>query len=458
MKFLILSAFLPLFSVSVHQEAPDLFRYQGFIFPHNKVSAVRRQRNSDEQEEMMLGDTPLDEVIEYTPSLQEMKNRFYSVCCANDVMGVINLYESWRNSPRRPLLCSFLFPDKVLDQSSHGSLTEENGATQLSVLLAAMEGNLEAQVLSLSFLRKICHNFDKKQLDIYEQRLIQRLKQQRGPLGNSVLILKIVSESDSDIKLQNLQGLALPTKEQIGEAFLFSTRSLVWLAEYNLGVGSVKEAQNCLEQAAERGSKYAIMQRYRLASQNGTSELAKQILSSHSSRLGGYEFLLSAYEYQFGLYGQERDLSEANRLYKMAVGERCREAAYEYGDFLIHVADTLPGNDPRYGEFYKHAIDLYEKAGDYGLVMGHVKAAEILKKQPENLSTDADVSSVEKRINRLLVKASGIALDDVVVKYCEKMKVTDTETLGTVNNNFDRIKNFLMPKMREFLSLESARG
>ena len=142
-----------------------------------------------------------------------------------------------------------------------------------------------------------------------------------------------------------------------------------------------------------------------------------------------------------------RDLQNANGFYKRAIDAGCREAAYEYGEFLVRVADTLPRSDSRYDEFYGHAVDAYENAGYHGLVMGFIKAVETLKTMSHAGTLENDL-----RIQRLLRAASIIALDGAVVECCARMSMMTAETCAAIGNEHKKTQDFLIPKIRQFLS------
>lgn len=154
------------FVVQIYAATPDVaqpavWRDQGFCAPQQKIGRKRlrspeaQDPRSSAENDVTLGDVPLSDISEELPSSDVLKGFFENACVSNDLTRIMELYESYSNPQYSALLPEFLFPDKILDQSPYSSLNEENNATKLAVLLAAIEGNLEAQVLILPCLQTV---------------------------------------------------------------------------------------------------------------------------------------------------------------------------------------------------------------------------------------------------------------------------------------------------------------
>ena len=320
----------------------------------------------------------------------EPKDEIMSICKDNDVDKLLHFYNKWQSDKKRSELLKFIiFPDRILDKTTYASCVEENNATKLAILLSAALGNIEAQVLALDILRALTSG------DAVAQKL-EALKLSLHP--------RLTRINPTHINAANLLGLStLPSlelpEEEVAENIKLlnehkaqmeqnsNARTLLRIADKYLLTNRHDEASLYLQSAANKGSIRALLTMVSLIANRSKNPERRfvdieSLLGKYQGLLGGYEYLLPAYYYQYGSLGLvQRNLSLANQHYKMAISKNCREAAFEYGEFLMSMLNTCRADDARRAEFYKHAILAYEKSGDLGLELGYSKALELLSNQ-----------------------------------------------------------------------------
>lgn len=129
--------------------------------------------------------------------------------------------------------------------------------------------------------------------------------------------------------------------EQRGNA-----RTLLRIADRYLLNNQHNEAKAYYEVAAKKGSIRAVITMANLIANRDFSlekrfQEIKILLKEYERYIGGYKDLLPAYYYQYGsLSLVTRNLVTANQNYKEAIQQNCREAAFEYGEFLISMLNT----------------------------------------------------------------------------------------------------------------------
>ena len=321
----------------------------------------------------------------------EPKDEIMNICKDNDVDKLLQFYNKWRTDKKRAEILKFiLIPDRILDKTSYASCVEENNATKLAILLSAASGNIEAQVLALDILTALtCKDAVVHMLELTTKNPLQKRLTRIDPTHINAADL---------LGLSTLSSLELP-EEVVAENIKLwdehkaqmeqnsNARTLLRIADRFLLTNRHDEASLYLQLAANKGSIRAVIEMTHLIanrSENLESRFAdiQGLLRGYEGHLGGYEHLLPAYYYQYGSLGLvQRNLQTANQKYKVAINQNCREAAFEYGEFLMSMLNTRTAEDERRTEFYKHAILAYEKAGDLGLEFGYFKALELLANQ-----------------------------------------------------------------------------
>jgi TPR repeat protein len=364
-----------------------------------------------------LGDINFQHLLDAQDSndeedLCDFSKLLQDACSGNKTANLVNLYHAWCNPRLKPLIRDQFFPEHFLNETPYASCIEENETTKLLILLAAFEGHLEAQVLSLNIFNMMDHtqslsqeNSDDTSSDeekISHPQAEMQTKSKNNPIApfrqylhahlNTHLddpnviglsMLPFIGLSDEIVKSR----IVLWDEKEESMRQNASARTLLRMADKYLEKQEHKKAQQYYEEAAKKGSIRAVIVIVTLIAQRTESKETRwddiqTVLNNHRSFLKGYGHLLPAYFYQFGSLGVvHRDLRIANQRYKKAIAENCREAAFEYGEFLISMLNTCSDDEKdKKNHFIDHAITVYEQAGDLGLTQGYQKAIATLKR------------------------------------------------------------------------------
>jgi TPR repeat protein len=333
-----------------------------------------------------------EEVWAELSTLEENKEFIAIFYKENKIDELIKFYLEWRSDINHSeLLKVIIFPDRILDKTPYASCVEENNATKLGILLAAASGNIEAQVLALDILTTLtCKDATVHMLELTTKSYLQMRLSRIDPTHINAADL---------LGLSSLPSLELPEEVVAKNIKLWdehkalmeqnsNARTLLRIADRYLCANRHDEAGRYLQLAADKGSVRAVITMVGLiananlanAIDNRFVEI-KELLMKYEGQLGGYEDLLPAYYYQYGSLGLvQRDLRLANQYYKRAIDKECREAAFEYGEFLMSILNTCSATDERSKELFKQAILAYEKAGDLGVEIGYSKALGLIPK------------------------------------------------------------------------------
>lgn len=318
------------------------------------------------------------------------KDEIVSICKDNDVDKLLKFYNEWKSDKKRSELLKFIiFPDRILDKTPYALCVEENNATKLAILLSAALGNTEAQVLALDILRALTSGGSVAQkLEALKLSLHTRVSGVDPKHINAANLLGLSTlpslELPEELVTENIKLLE-EHKAQMEQNS--NARTLLRIADRYLHANCYDEANKYLKLSADKGSIRAVLTIASLIanrSKNLESRFTniQDLFEKYKGNLGGYEQLLPAYYYQFGSLGLVgRNLQTANQKYKAAISENCREAAFEYGEFLMSMLNICPDDDAKSQEFQKQAISAYEKAGDLGLELGYSQALALLSKQ-----------------------------------------------------------------------------
>lgn len=361
----------------------DCVRVGEYLVPKKTLqsySGARRERY-DYQNDTLIVEMS-DDCQSDTMSMVEYKKGIKNFCKRNAIDEIINFYQSWQSDPKRSaFLKDLLFPDCILDTSPHSLLIEENNATKLAILLSAVSGNIEGRILALEIISGDDVEMELNQCRSSLQRDLETAKAKQSLGDLTILGLKTLSSlSLSEQSIQEVMKQADTKKNHID----INARTLLRIADRYLLTKNQKKSKEYFQLAAEKGSIRALLMLTHLIANSEAKEPDSRwqaidlLLSEYSHRLGGYQDLLKAYYYQFGALDLvKRDLTKANQCFKESIKKDCREAAFEYGEFLISMMNSNCDEKAKC-EFRKHAIDAYEKAGDLGQTLGYSKALELI--------------------------------------------------------------------------------
>ncbi len=382
-------------------------KFQGYWIPRDRLDLV---------------DHNLAEDVLTLPSTQTATAKdILSYCQGNEIDKLINFYQELHaNRNDSALLKIIMFPSSVLDKTPYASCVEENNATKLAILLSAASGNIEAQVLALDILLLLgAEPTAINKIEACKISLQKRLSKIDANHSNTSDLLGL-----STLSSLELQEEAVITNIRVWERNKerseknSNARTLLRIANRYLLKNQSEEAKRYLELSADKGSARAVITMTHLIahrSENRENRFTdiQSLLEKYKGCLGGYEHLLPAYYYQYGSLDLVlRNLQKANQEYKSAISKNCREAAFEYGEFLMSMFNTCREEDSRKTEFHKQAIIAYEKAGDLGLEAGYSKALELLSKsKKDGNSTEQD--EIRKKLENS--KIFFHSLDDIAV-------------------------------------------
>lgn len=410
-----------------------------------------------------------DEEFVSPPTLDEYKASIASFCKGNEVDELINFYQKWQADRSHSELLKFIIlPELVLNATPYASCVEENNATKLAILLSAASGNTEGRVLALDILTSLTSGDSVAQkLEAFKLSLHTSLSQ---------IDLKQLNASDllglSTLSIVGLSEEVITDRVKLWETHKHqleqnsNARTLLRIADRYLLRNQREEALRYFTLAADKSSIRAVITMASLianreaASENRFPEI-QQLLKKYEGRLEGYEHLLPAYYYQYGSLGLvQQNLLTANQKYKAAISQNCREAAFEYGEFLTAMLNTCSDDDEeeegRRREFHKQAIIAYEKAGDLGLELGYSKAVELLSNQDR-----PDHTAEQVRIKNKLLRSKIFfqSLDEIIESCGSDVDETSSKdkkaSRAEMTDGIDR-QGFMSTLLRGFLDVGGA--
>ena len=392
----------------------------------------------------------------FTEMVDVMERPFLRAWEENDVQEIIDLYEKWSTDTNfTPLAGYFFFPAQILDITSCASYHEQNEAIKLSILLAAKFGHLEARMIAFTifddarFSTPIRARFKELQNQCKEE-IIQ--KSYNGhPQAIELLLDPILSLGKNDYISQHIAYVEAYTSQvEVGRTL--STRTLLRCGNAYWKIGNYDRANYFYDKAILKGSKRAFSElmnglifREDLLLHDKQTEIHR-VFSSYEYMLGGYDYLIHAHFYQFGLYDIiDRNLKTANQFYKKATSHFCAQACLDYGDFLIATTQAFPQDNEKIKRFYKLAIDSYEKGGLLGKTNGYNKAAgTLLHGIRSNFFNTEDILDVLVRVADFYQKVLWVAVDPILLEKIRTEDLVNEVQLGILQQHQVRLQQFIL--------------
>lgn len=352
-----------------------------YLFNEGECSLRIPAGKAEEKRKFIRQSSTFTQVVNY------IEKPFLDAWNMNDVQAIIEQYEKWNGDEKVSHLAGhFFFPAHILDRTS-ASYYEQNEAVKLSILLSAKFGYLEARMIAATIFddARFSSNIRARFKELRDSiRLEIEHKTQNGHFLAIGLILDPIVSTDQVYIRQHIGDVATYVAQDVVTETI-NARTFLRLGNACWRIGDYTTANSYYEKAALKGSKRAFAEMIHGVIFNEEMTLIekqseyKRLFERFEFSLDGYDCLIRAQHFQFGLYDiVDRNLKTTNQLYKKAISYNCVQAHLDYGDFLIASTAAFSQDKAKIKRFYKLAIDSYEKSGVLGKTHGYIKAAETL--------------------------------------------------------------------------------
>ncbi len=365
------------------------------------------------------------------------------------------MHQQWGTDDRfSQLVGDFFFPARILDTTDCASCYEQNEAVKLSILLAAKFGHLEARMIAYTiFDNAYFSNGTKLKFKELRENIRDEIIDKAGS-GNikatELLLDPVLSFGDSAYINHHCECVeAYIARDATLQTI--SARTLLRLGNAYWKVRNYAKANDYYEKAALKGSKRAFVEiinglifREDITSQIKQTEI-QRIFNLFADKLGGYEYLVHAQYFQFGLYDIiDRNLKTANQFYKKAVSDNCAQACIDYGDFLIATTQAFPQDREKIKRFYKLAVESYEKGGKLGKTHGYIKTAETLRHCMRNdFFVSIDIPDAGARIASSYQKILLASIDPLLMEKTREENVFTDDNFDVLHQHQLMLQNFV---------------